>query len=44
MAASPGLYGPPDRRLRQVAGSQSSVHLAVDRRGTHPQSSVEYLL
>ena len=33
-----------DCRLRQVAGSQSSGHLPMDRRGTHPQFSVEYLL
>ena len=44
MVASPSLYGIFDCRPPQVTGSQSPVHLPMDRRGTHPQSSVGYHL
>ncbi len=44
MAASPSLYGLFDCRPHQVTGSQSPVHLPMDRRGTYPQPSVGYHL
>ena len=36
MAVSLGRYGPLGCRLRYVTGSQSPVHLLMDRRGKHP--------